>query len=508
MNVSDSFRSATRLLVGIPTAILPVFMAASGSVLVPQVLVLLGIVVAYLMLAGTGRIERFADALANLLDSVDGGPTPGTQPGFESTGADEAVVEEFGRAVVGLFPPEVVAALVVSGALAILVGFVVRGIVVAGTTHTAVSALYGDPPVEDAIRGADRDWRSFVGYVLLRMLFVVAPTLLYFGAVAAAAAVFPALGVLAFLLGGFVWFVVVLLGYLLLLFVPQVIAVENVGVTTAVRHNLGFLRAEPGRALVFIGLSLLVWVGIGIGSFVLQAANVNRLMSLVVLLAVTPWMALFKTALYVETTPPSVETGAPADRFRATFRRGGRELLDFVPAHPGSLALCTLVFALGALGGYLAVAPYSLGLPAPEDPGMVFGSVPIDDFLTIATNNWLVAISQAFAGLAAGIPALTNLLFNGLLIGVVMGFGFDLPVAAALVVPHAVVEVPALLVSGALGVHLGRYAVRYLRADVAADALAAEMRRVFRMLLALAPVFVVAAAIEAFVTPLIAAYLV
>lgn len=505
MDVSDSFRSATRVLVGIPTAILPVFLAASGSVLVPQVLVLLGVIVAYLLLAGTGRIDRFAEAFAALLDAADGGATPGT--GFDSGGAEEAVVEEFGQAVAGLFPPEVVAVLVVSSGLAILLGFVVRGVVVAGTTHAAVSALYGDPPVEDAIRGADRDWRSFVGYVLLRMLFVVGPTLVYFGAVAAAAAVFPALGILAFFLGGVVWFVVVVAGYLLLLFVPQAIAVENVGVTTALRHNLGFLKAEPGRALVFVGLSILVWVGVGLASFVLQAANVGRLLSLVVLLAVTPWMALFKTALYVETTPPSVDTGAPADRFRATFRRGGRELLGFVPSHPGSLALCTLVFGLGAIGGYLAVAPYALGLPAPEDPGMVFGSVPIDDFLTISANNWLVAVSQAFAGLAAGVPALSNLLFNGLLVGVVMGFGFELPVAAALVVPHAIIEVPALLVSGALGVHLGRYAVRYLRADVPADALAGEMRRVFRMLLALAPVFVVAGAIEAFVTPLVAAYL-
>ncbi|MFC6973865.1 stage II sporulation protein M [Halomicroarcula sp. GCM10025709] len=59
-----------------------------------------------------------------------------------------------------------------------------------------------------------------------------------------------------------------------------------------------------------------------------------------------------------------------------------------------------------------------------------------------------------------------GLVLNGLLIGVVVGLaGQELPsmVILALLLPHGIVEIPALLIVAAIGLRFGRLTVRYLR---------------------------------------------
>ncbi|MCL7418058.1 MAG: stage II sporulation protein M, partial [Halalkalicoccus sp.] len=141
------------------------------------------------------------------------------------------------------------------------------------------------------------------------------------------------------------------------------------------------------------------------------------------------------------------------------------------------------------------------------DPAAVFGAVPLDVFVMIAVNNWLVALGQTFAGLALGIPTAVNLLFNGAVVGIVAGISSDLLVVAALVVPHGIVEIPALAVSSALGLHLGHVGWRRFRGTIDDAALAAEIRFAFEVLVGLALVFVAASFVEAFLTPRIAGWL-
>ena len=125
----------------------------------------------------------------------------------------------------------------------------------------------------------------------------------------------------------------------------------------------------------------------------------------------------------------------------------------------------------------------------------------------IAVNNWLVAVGQTFAGLALGIPTAVNLLFNGAIVGIVAGVSTDLLTVGALVVPHALLEVPALAVSGAIGLHLGRVGWRRARGKIDDAALAEEIRLAFWVLVGLALVFVIASFVEAFLTPRIAGWL-
>jgi uncharacterized membrane protein SpoIIM required for sporulation len=97
-----------------------------------------------------------------------------------------------------------------------------------------------------------------------------------------------------------------------------------------------------------------------------------------------------------------------------------------------------------------------------------------------------------------------NLAFNGLIVGALGGVGlFDVRVFAAFILPHGVIEVPALSVSGGLGLFLGAQTVRYLRGSINRAALAATIQRAFYVLLGLLPVFVVAGFVEAFFTPVV-----
>jgi uncharacterized membrane protein SpoIIM required for sporulation len=147
---------------------------------------------------------------------------------------------------------------------------------------------------------------------------------------------------------------------------------------------------------------------------------------------------------------------------------------------------------------------YGVRIGAPEDPGAVFGAVPVGPFVEIAVNNWLVATSAGFSGLFAGLPTVATLLFNGLLVGAVAAVTDPL-VFGALVLPHGVIELPAIAVAGGVGLRLGHVAWGVWRGAHPPAVLAEAVGRTWRLVVGLAAVFVVAGFVEAFVTPQVAA---
>nr|WP_264474984.1 stage II sporulation protein M [Salinirubrum litoreum] len=196
-------------------------------------------------------------------------------------------------------------------------------------------------------------------------------------------------------------------------------------------------------------------------------------------------------------------------RFVGGFRRGLTELGRFLVEHPLANLAGVLLFALGIGAGWQLTAGVGTRLGGPANVATVFGETPLEAtavFGNIAANNWLVAATASFGGLGFGVPTAVSLLFNGVLIGALGGV-FDRLTFLALVAPHGVIEIPALAVSGGLGLHLGRVGYRGLRGRVSVDAVADELRRGFDVLVGLAVVFVVAAGIEAYLTPALAAWI-
>jgi uncharacterized membrane protein SpoIIM required for sporulation len=152
----------------------------------------------------------------------------------------------------------------------------------------------------------------------------------------------------------------------------------------------------------------------------------------------------------------------------------------------------------------MVMAGYGIRIGAPDDPGAVFGTVPVGPFVNISVNNWLVATHAGFSGLFAGVPTVATLLFNGLLVGAVAGVVEPL-LFAALVVPHGIIELPAIAVAGGVGLRLGHVGWGTWRGARPRSALVDEIGRTWRVVVGLAVVFVVAGFVEAFVTPQVAA---
>ena len=129
---------------------------------------------------------------------------------------------------------------------------------------------------------------------------------------------------------------------------------------------------------------------------------------------------------------------------------------------------------------------------------------PLALLVIIFLNNAIKALGTIVLGIALGLPSLFFLGANGFMVGVVatalkptLGCG----VIAASLVPHGIIEIPALVLSSALGMKIGWESLRYLTKQK--SAVKAQLRQSMRVYLKwiLVSLFI-AAIIEVFVTPL------
>ena len=190
-------------------------------------------------------------------------------------------------------------------------------------------------------------------------------------------------------------------------------------------------------------------------------------------------------------------------RFVGAFRDGLVAIGGFTRHHPVPILGAAALFVAAAVGGWQLTAEFAVDLPAGTDPGAVFGTFPVDVFVMLAANNWLVSATAIYGGVALGIPTAVDMLLNGFVVGAVSGIADPL-VIVALVAPHGVIELPAIVIAGGLGFHLAGVVVGMFRGTRTSTDLAEALRLGYRVLLGLAVVLVVAAFIEAFLTPAIA----
>ena len=203
-------------------------------------------------------------------------------------------------------------------------------------------------------------------------------------------------------------------------------------------------------------------------------------------------------------TVPVRDRDGVGERLQRAFGGGLRAFGEFALAAPAAVVSALAVFTLGLAGGWAVTAPAGVAVPAPSDVGNVFGALPVNDFVNIAANNWLVAAGSVYSGLAFGVPAAVSAAFNGAVVGALAG-AFELRAMLALVAPHGVIEIPVLVVTWGLGLHLAGVGWRAVRGETDAASVADRLRETAHVLGGAAVLLVVAALIEAFLTPEIAA---
>jgi hypothetical protein len=508
VSLDDALRAPLRLLVRRAGALLPVYLLAASAPGVARVPLFVALAVAVAALAAGGRLDPLFDALreVDLRALAESNGTGG--------GVDPATAAARGDAVSALATPLVVGLLVVGGLLAAVVGVVASGVASAGTLAAVDAGLRREDPLLAGVRGLGRHWRALVVLAVGRALVYLALGAVALVAVAAAASVGGAAAVVVGGLGLVLALPVVVAVELLVGFAGPAVVVDGTGAAEAVRRAARLALDRPGAYVVLLLAGGVLAVGVGVAAGLAAVAGVGRVVGLVTTLVVAPLFDGLRVALYADRPPaddgadddPTAVLGrsSPGARLLAVPREGLVALGRFVREHPGANAGGAVLLAAGFAVGWALVAPYGVGVRPPGDVGNVFGAVPVGPFLNIAANNWLVAAAAAYGGAVAGVPTVVALGFNGVLLGVVAGVT-ESTAFLALVGPHATLELPAIAVAGGLGLHLGRVGVDAVRGRESAAGVARALDETFRALLGLGVVFIVAAGVEAFVTPAVAA---
>ena len=139
-----------------------------------------------------------------------------------------------------------------------------------------------------------------------------------------------------------------------------------------------------------------------------------------------------------------------------------------------------------------------------EVAGQIMSDNPFDICIKLFVNNLETCILLFLGGASFGILTIFIMSLNGIVIGAIMEIihkDHSWAFIAAALIPHGIFEIPAFIIAGALGILLSQSLIAewYGGADTAGDA--QKLARIF--LLYVLPLVVIAACVEAFITPVI-----
>jgi stage II sporulation protein M len=139
-----------------------------------------------------------------------------------------------------------------------------------------------------------------------------------------------------------------------------------------------------------------------------------------------------------------------------------------------------------------------------EVAGQMDGTNPYDMCVKLFANNLQACILLFLGGASFGILTIFIMSLNGIVIGAIMQLVSKDHTAlfvAAAIVPHGIFEIPAFILSGALGILLAQSLIAewYGGGDTGADA--RGFGRLFVMYVL--PLVAIAACVEAFITPVV-----
>ena len=489
MNITDAIRSGFRVLVSRPGGVLPFYLFEGSTALIVRVPLFIGAALAFIVLLGTGQIAPVIREFQEL--NSDQLTSPSVDPGQFQGLAD---------ALAGLVTPVTIAITVISLLSVLVLVFLTRSIAVAGTLHSVYAVQSDREPLLAGVNGIVRDTLRFIGLQLIQagLAILVSLPLVYilltFNGISDA---FLAVGY------GLLWLLALIAISVALLFAGPAIVIDDVGPLTAIQKSLGFLRSRIDAVIAYIGVVIIVGIVAVIVLAITAFLSISRVFVLFLVLAIRPYLDAVKTGLYAEDIDlDTTVTGnvRPVSRSVSAFRNGWTQVVRFATDHPVAYISSFAIFILGFIIGWIAVSGINTEIPPMTDVRNLFGTFPVDVFVQLAANNWYVAANEVFAGVAFAVPTVTNLLFNGLIVGVVGGMVPPI-VFAALVLPHGIIEIPALALAGGVGLHLGHVVWRGVRGRTTTDEVADEIGQAYNVLLGLALLFVIAAFIEAFITP-------
>ncbi len=495
MDLSDATRTVARTIRHRPSDFFPFYLLGMVVLAIAQVLTYAGLVVLLGYYVVSGRLARFREEIAQVPEPPDPGANPDAfaewseqlAPAIEPLVSGPALLIVFGT--------------IVAGAIALLL---LSAATSAGQLATCTARLRDRSGTLGGIAGFRRHWLGMVGLYLLEFMLWSTATVLAIALVWVSALVSIALAlfVAIFVVLGWIAAAIVIRG--VFVFAPVALIVDDATPLGALRRSIGFIRAEFANAVIYYAVAigvLIVFSGVS-GTF--AALGAPAFSSLASFLVVIPVLDLLKTSFYGDyrgtIDPPSGSEMGLGTQISAGLGRGLRETRAFVRTAPAAHGVSLILLLIGLVAGWLAVEPLvgivetSIG----ERLALLFGpTAPLYFF----SNNLTVAISITMGGLALGLPAAALLFTNGFMIAAIARLEpapFEL---LAFVIPHGIFEFPAIIIAGALGLHLGAAFWRTWLGSADREHLAAALRRSVWVLVGIAILLAVAAVIEGYVSP-------
>ncbi len=168
----------------------------------------------------------------------------------------------------------------------------------------------------------------------------------------------------------------------------------------------------------------------------------------------------------------------------------------------------TTLFGLSALAGYQTAknnpeeAKQFLNQFSSE-LGFIKFLPPIVIFLVIFFNNSIKALIAMIFGIFFGLVPIFFVFINGYLVGLVLytvGLSMGLRKVAMMIIPHGVIEIPAIILACSYGLWLGRMFYRRITGDSISikACISIALNHYFKIIV---PMLIVAAFVEAYITP-------
>jgi len=306
-------------------------------------------------------------------------------------------------------------------------------------------------------------------------------------------------------------------------------AVDGFYGLTAIKKSVNTCFKIPASTFLYCVLRVLsnaLIIGILFAAGLLSI-QFSSILTIILSFLIVPVFHILKTALFLKARPENtiipLPIGPPVleDVFPYVLntclrriRKGFREFVHFL-AEPRNIVfhiLSAMSLFLGVLLGKqisssgIRQAIYALGY-VPGESNPIFRNFLGLPFLAldISFHNWQVSLATAASGIVFTIPALTTLFFNGFILGVTEDIVQNTTMFLVAVLPHGIIELPAFIISGSIGLNLGFKFLKALknRNVVSNESFHKCLKETLYMVISLIPLFLIAGIIEAFITPLI-----
>lgn len=495
MELADAVRAVFTTMRRRPGDLFPFYILGLAVPAIVRVLTFVGLGGVFAYLVTTGRLTAFREELTALEEPPD-------------PEADPAAFAEWSESLVPVFEtvvtPVSVFLLIVTILVSLAFVFVLTAAVTGAQLATCFARLRQERGLVAGITGFRQYWLRMTGLYLLEITLWIVLTLTVAFVIGAAAVVSVVLAVFVGIFAGLAWLLGAVVIRAIFTFAPVALVVGDTSIIGALRRSVGFIRGEFMHAVSYWAIAIGVLLGWAAFSSTLAGIGIPSLAALGSFLLVAPALDLLKTVLYGEFRGKVDPLDSPEVGFIAQTKhgltRGLRETGGFVRAAPWLHAAAFGTLAIGFITGWMAAEPLVGEFEASID-ARIAALFPPTAAVEFFGNNWSVALSTAFSGVAAAIPAITSLWFNGFVFAIFFRLEAAPIELIAFVLPHGIIEIPAILIAGAVGFYLGIATWRTWRGRIGRDGLAEALERSFWVLIGVGVLLAVAGLIEGFVSP-------